>query len=398
MMNVEGATVVSRADWNFPTAVRFGEGRSREIPDVCTTVGIRRPLLVTDRDLAALPMTQETMDACRAAGLGVDLFAEVHGDPTGSDVEAGVAAFRALGCDGVIALGGGSALDVGKAVAFMSGQDLPIWDFEDVGDNYKRAREDDIAPVIAVPTTAGTGSEVGRAAVVTDEASQVKRIIFHPRMMPRVAVLDPCLTVSLPPTLTAATGMDALAHALEAYCASGFHPLADGIALEGIRLVKEFLHRAHADGHDLEARACMLAAAAMGATAFQKGLGAVHALSHPIGALNHIHHGLTNAVLLPYVLVWNRPAIESRIAASARYINLPFPSFNGFITWLLDLRENLGIPDTLAELGVGHDQIDRIAEMAARDPSGTGNPVALAAPELARICRRAIEGSLGMQR
>ena len=398
MMNIENGTVISRANWSFPTAVRFGAGRSREIPDVCTTVGIRRPLLVTDRDLAALPMTQETLDACRAAGLGVNLFAEVHGDPTGSDIEAGVTAFRSLDCDGVIALGGGSALDVGKAVAFMSGQDLPIWDFEDVGDNYRRAREDGIAPVIAVPTTAGTGSEVGRAAVITDEGAQVKKIIFHPRMMPRVAVLDPCLTVSLPPTLTAATGMDALAHALEAYCASGFHPLADGIALEGIRLVKDFLHRAYADGNDLEARACMLAAAAMGATAFQKGLGAVHALSHPIGALNHVHHGLTNAVLLPYVLVSNRPAIELRIAASARYMNLPDSSFIGFIAWLLELREMLGIPDTLAELGVGHDQVNRIAEMAARDPSGGNNPVTVGAPELDGICRRAIEGRLGMPR
>lgn len=396
MMNVKDAPVVSRADWNFPTAVRFGENRSREIPDACTSVGIRRPLLVTDRDLASLSMTSDTMDACRAAGMKVDLFAEVHGDPTGSNVEGGVAAFRSLGCDGVIALGGGSALDVGKAVAFMSGQDLPIWDFEDVGDNYKRAREDGIAPVVAVPTTAGTGSEVGRASVITDEESQVKRIIFHPRMMPHVAILDPCLSVSLPPILTAATGMDALAHALEAYCASGFHPLADGIAMEGIRLVKDFLHRAYADGQDLEARGCMLAAAAMGATAFQKGLGAVHALSHPIGALNHIHHGLTNAVLLPYVLVTNRPAIESRIAASARYINLPDPSFNGFITWLLELREMLGIPGTLAELGVGHNQVDRIAEMAARDPSGASNPVALGAPELDGICRRAIDGRLGI--
>lgn len=383
-----------RADWNYPTAVRFGDGRVREVPDVCRVVGIHRPLLVTDRDLAALPMTTNTLEACRGANLDIALFAEVQGDPTGSNVETGVAAFRKFGCDGVIAFGGGSALDTGKAIAFMAGQDREIWDFEDAGDNYKRARTEAIAPVVAVPTTAGTGSEVGRAAVITDEGSRVKKIIFHPRMMPRVAVLDPGLTVTLPRTLTAATGMDALAHVLEAYCAPGFHPLADGIALEGMRLVNEFLYRACLNGHDMEARAGMLAAAAMGATAFQKGLGAVHALSHPIGALYHIHHGLTNAILLPYVLAWNRPAVESRITRAARYMNLSDPTFDGFLDWVLELRERLAIPPKLSELGVDDDDVERLSEMAARDPSAAGNPMKVGAPELARICRRAITGRL----
>lgn len=383
-----------KSDWSYPTAVRFGYGRAAEIPEVCESIGIRRPLLVTDRDLAALPMTRETLEACTAAGLHVDVFSEIHGDPTGSDVEAGVSRFRRAGADGVIAFGGGSALDTGKAIALMADQDRPIWDFEDIGDNYKRVRPEGIAPVVAVPTTAGTGSEVGRASVITDEASRVKKIIFHPDMMPRVAVLDPRLTVSLPRTLTAATGMDALAHAVEAYCAPGYHPFADGIALEGMRLVKDFLPRAFVDGHDVEARGSMLAAAAMGATAFQKGLGAVHALSHPIGAVYHVHHGLTNAVLLPYVLIWNRDAVETRIAGAARYLNLADPTFDGFMRWVLALREELEIPPSLADLGIRGEDVARLSEMAAIDPSAAGNPIAVGAPELAQICRSALTGDL----
>jgi alcohol dehydrogenase class IV len=309
-------------------------------------------------------------------------------------VEAGVAAFRAGEHDGVIAFGGGSALDVGKVVAFMSGQTRPLWDFEDVGDWWTRADPAGIAPVIAVPTTAGTGSEVGRAGVILDEASETKKIIFHPKMMPALVLLDPVLTVGLPPHVTAATGMDALAHCLEAYCAPGFHPMADGIAAEGMKLIREWLPRAVRDGGDLDARGHMLVAASMGATAFQKGLGGMHALSHPIGALHGSHHGLTNAVLMPYVLAFNRSAIEERIAGLSGYIGLPSASFDAFLGWILELREAFGIPHTLRELGVPNDRADQIARMAEVDPSAGGNPRPFDAAAARLVFEAAMEGRL----
>ena len=308
-----------KSNWNYPTSVRFGAGRIAELADVCKANGIQRPLFVTDPGLASLPTTQMAFGSLKAAGLQAAVFSAIRSNPVDSNVEAGVAAMRAGLHDRVIAFGGGSALDVGKVIAFMSGQTRPMWDFEDVGDWWTRADPKGIAPVIAVPTTSGTGSEVGRAGVITQESTHTKKGIFHPKMMPVVTICDPALTVGLPPHLTAATGMDAFAHCLEAYCAPGFHPLADGIAVEGMRLVKENLVRAVRNGGDLEARGNMMAAAAMGATAFQKGLGAIHALSHPIGALYDTHHGLTNAVFMPYVLAFNRPAIEDRITRLAAY-------------------------------------------------------------------------------
>lgn len=396
-MNVRTVSVSSyRGDWNYPTAIRFGVGRAAEIPSTCRAAGMDRPLLVTDCGLASLPMIGELLAALNGEGLAAELFADLEREPAGADVAAGVAAYRSGGCNGVLAVGGGSALDAGKAVALMVGQVRPIWDFEDVGDHYRRANADGIAPVVAVPTTAGTGSEVGRAAVITNEASSTKTIIFHPRMMPQAAVLDPALTVGLPPHLTAATGMDALAHALEAYCAPGYHPLADGIALEAMRLVKENLVRAYADGTDLEARAHMLASAMMGAAAFQKGLGGVHAVSHPAGALFHLHHGLLNAVLTPYVLVFNRPAVERRIVAAARYLDLRRATFGGFVDWLLELRGELDIPDDLATLGVNRSDVEMLAEAALNDPSVQGNPVPLKADDLSELIRRAVEGDLGL--
>jgi alcohol dehydrogenase class IV len=305
------------ANWNYPTAIRFGVGRIAELPDACRSLGIERPLLVTDPALAEMAMVKE---ACAATGAG--LFSTIHPNPTGADVDAGLKAYREGRHDGVIAFGGGSALDVGKVIAFMSGQSRPLWDFEDREDWWTRADAAGIAPIIAVPTTAGTGSEVGRAGVIHDEEAGLKKIIFHPKMLPAIVILDPALTVGLPPKVTAATGMDALSHCIEAACAPGFHPFADGIAAEGVRLIHGWLVRAVEDGTDLDARGNMLAAAAMGATAFQKGLGATHALSHPIGALRGTHHGLTNAVLMPYVLAFNREAIEERLARLAAYIGL----------------------------------------------------------------------------
>jgi alcohol dehydrogenase class IV len=380
------------ANWNYPTAIRFGAGRIDELPSICREIGLERPLLVTDPGLAAMPMVSDAVSANEAAGIPTRLFSSISTNPVGADIEAGLAAYAAGGHDGVIAFGGGAALDVGKTIAFMSGQGRPLWDFEDKEDWWTRADPEGIAPVIAVPTTAGTGSEVGRAGVILDETERVKKIIFHPKMMPRIVILDPALTVGLPPHVTAATGMDALSHCIEAWCAPGFHPMADGIAAEGVRLIHLWLKRAVADGSDLEARGHMLVAASMGATAFQKGLGGMHALSHPIGALAGSHHGLTNAVLMPYLLVFNRPAIDERIARLAAYVGLPNPSFATFLDWILQLRRDLDIPDGLAGLGVGEERLDEIADKAERDPSAAGNPLPFGAAEALRVLKAAMAG------
>lgn len=364
------------ANWTYPTAIRFGAGRISEIADACAAAGITKPLLVTDKGLASLPITQTTLDLLDAAGLGRAMFAEVDPNPNDINMQDGVAAFRAGGHDGVIAFGGGSGLDLGKMVAFMTAQTRPVWDFEDVGDWWTRANSNGIAPIVAVPTTAGTGSEVGRASVITNSQSHVKKILFHPKILPAVVIADPELTVGMPKMITVGTGMDAFAHCLEAYSSTFFHPMSQGIALEGMRLVKKYLPRAVADGSDIEARAQMMAAASMGATAFQKGLGAVHALSHPIGALYNTHHGMTNAVVIPAVLTMNRPVIEDRINAAASYLSIS-GGFDGFYDFVLNLRADLGVPDKLRDLGVGTDRIDEMTEMALADPTAGGNPVKL---------------------
>lgn len=379
--------VLPHANWNYPTAIRFGAGRVAELGEACRAIGIARPLLVTDPALAALPMVGEALEAA-----GARLFCDIHSNPVGADVEAGLAAYREGGHDGVVAFGGGSALDVGKVIAFLSGQARPLWDFEDKSDWWSRADPAGIAPAVAVPTTAGTGSEVGRAGVILDEAQGVKKIIFHPKMLPAAVILDPELTVGLPRPVTAATGMDALSHCLEAYCAPGFHPMADGIAAEGTRLIRDWLPRAFEDGADLEARGRMLVAASMGATAFQKGLGGMHALSHPIGALRGTHHGLTNAVLMPYVLAFNRAVVEDRLARLAGYVGLKDASFAGFLAWILDLRRDLAIPHSLAGIGVGEGDIERIAAMAEADPSAGGNPLLFDAAAARTVLEAAMAG------
>jgi alcohol dehydrogenase len=361
--------------WNYPTTVLFGAGSVAKLPRACEAAGLKRPLVVTDPGLAKLPVIERVLALLREAGLEPGLFTDVRPNPVAANVEAGVAALRAGGHDGVVAVGGGSGLDAGKCVAFMAGQTRPMWDFEDKGDWYKRADPAGIRPIVAVPTTAGTGSEVGRAGVITDEATHTKKIIFHPLMMPRTAILDPEPTVGLPRHLTAATGMDALAHCLEAYCAPTYHPMAEGIAVEGVRLVLEALPRACADGQDVAARGMMLTASSMGAVAFQKGLGAIHSLSHPVGSVYDTHHGLTNAVFMPYVLAFNRPAIEDRITRLAAWLGLLEPGFPAFMRRVLELREEIGIPHTLAALNVPNDRFDELAAMAVLDPTAGGNPV-----------------------
>lgn len=384
---------ILKGNWNYPTQVRFGAGRIAELARACRSVGMSKPLIVTDPGIARLPMIAAAVAANEADGLPTAVFSDVRPNPTGANVEAGLKVYRDGGHDGVVAWGGGSGLDAGKAVALMAGQSLPIWDFEDIGDNWKRVDPDGVAPIIAVPTTAGTGSETGRASVILDEAAHVKRIVFHPKMLPSIVISDPELTVGLPAHITAATGMDALAHCFEAFCAPGFHPMADGIALEGMRLVKEWLPKAVADGTDIEARANMLAAASMGSTAFQKGLGGIHALSHPVGALYDTHHGLTNAVFHPYVMAWNMPAIEDRMARLAAYLGLAGGA-SGVMDWVLALRESFNMPHTIAGLGVEAAKIGQIAEMALADPSNGGNPVEMTVAGYAAILENAMEGRL----
>jgi len=383
-----------RGNWNYPTQVRFGAGRISELAQACKSVGMKRPLLVTDPGVAKLPMVRNVLAANKAEGLPTAVFSDIKPNPVGRNIEDGLAAYRGGKHDGVIAFGGGSGLDAAKIIAFMAGQKRSVWDFEDRGDNWKAADPAGIAPIVAVPTTAGTGSEVGRAGVIVDEATHTKKIIFHPKMMPAVVISDPELTVGLPPQITAATGMDALAHCLEAYCAPGFHPMAEGIAVEGMRLVKDWLPTAVADGKNLAARAAMLAAASMGATAFQKGLGAIHALSHPVGAVYDTHHGLTNAVVMPYVLAFNRGAIEDKLTRLAAWLELPNPGFDAVMNWVLNLRKEIDIPNTLADLGVNKDRLDELSKMAAEDPTAGGNPVPVGAAELKTMFIAAIDGKL----
>ena len=379
-----------RGNWNYPTTIWAGPGRISELAAACAQSGIKRPLIVTDEGLVGAPMIKNALAALKDSAL----FGAVRGNPALSHVEAGLRAYRDGGHDGVVAFGGGSALDAGKVVAFMSGQTRPLWDFEDIGDWWTRADPAGIAPVVAVPTTAGTGSEVGRAGVILNEETHQKKIIFHPLMMPRIVIADAELTVGLPRGVTAATGIDAFVHCFEAFCAPGFHPLADGIALEGMRLIHRFLPRAYADGKDIEARAQMLAAASMGATAFQKGLGGVHAIAHPVGSWFNTHHGLTNAVILPYVMTFNRPAIDDKADVIARVLDLPMRGFDGFFAWVLKMRIELGIPHSLTHIGVSADKATIIGREAAIDPSAAGNPIPVDAAQLERIFRAAVAGNL----
>ena len=361
-------------NWSYPTSVRFGAGRIAEIAEACRVAGIRKPLLVTDRGLAGMEITAKTRALIEAAGLGGAMFSEVDPNPTDLNVAAGLKVYREGGFDGVIAFGGGSALDLGKTIAFMAGQTRPLWDFEDIGDWWTRANPAGIHPIVAVPTTAGTGSEVGRAGLITNSEIHEKKIIFHPKMLPSVVICDPELTVGMPKFITAGTGLDAFAHCVEAYSSPHYHPMSQGIALEGMRLVKEYLPRAYADGSDIEARAHMMSAAAMGATAFQKGLGAIHAISHPVGAVHNTHHGTTNAVCMPEVLKFNRPAIEARFEMVAAYLGIK-GGFDGFCAFVDEFNASLGIPRTLTEIGVKDADVDALTKSALNDPSVGGNPM-----------------------
>ena len=382
-------------NWNYPTTMWVGENRIKDLVSACNKLNINKPLLVTDNGLAKSKIIEDAVTLLKKENLAVEVYSNVVGNPTGSNVEQGVEFYKNNKCDGVIAFGGGSGLDVGKAIAFMSGQTLSIWEFEDIGDNWSKANPDTIAPIIAVPTTAGTGSETGRASVILNEKIGEKKIIFHPKFLPSIVILDPVLTLDLPPKITAATGMDALAHCLEAYCAPGFHPMADGIALEGMKLINKWLLKAVKNGKDIEARMNMLTAASMGSTAFQKGLGAIHSLSHPVNALNNVHHGLSNAIFMPYVLSFNKKEIEQRIIKLCEYLDLKDNSFDGFLNWVLDLRKELNIPHKLSEVIEEKDfDIERLSKMALADPSTGGNPKKLTVDDMKIMYQHSMLGKL----
>ncbi len=383
-----------KINWNYPTSVWVGEDRIKDLSQACKNLKISSPLLVTDKDLINLDMVKNVILEIKKNLNNLSIFSNFSGNPSGDNVNDGVKIFNENKCDGVIAFGGGSGLDVGKAIAFMSGQERSIWDFEDIGDYWKRANNEKIAPIIAVPTTAGTGSETGRASAIINKETGVKKIIFHPKFLPSIVILDPCLTVDLSPRLTAATGMDALAHNLEAFCAPGFHPMADGIALEGMRLVKNSLLVAVKDGKNINARLEMLTAASMGSTAFQKGLGAIHSLSHPVNAQFNLHHGLSNAIFMPYVLTFNKDAIVEKIVSICNYLNIE-KSFDGFISWIIDLRKDLRIPHKLSEvLDEKKFDLDKLSQMALDDPSTGGNPKKLSKSDMKIMYEHSLSGKL----
>ena len=378
-------------NWNYPTPIWFGINRVKEVQIACDNLNIKNPLIVTDPGILKTSIISKVN---QELGNETNVYSDVQGNPTGKNVTNGVDIFTKGNHDGVIAVGGGSGMDVGKGIAFMAGQSRPIWDFEDIGDYWTRANSDKIYPVIAIPTTAGTGSETGRAGVFTNEETHEKKIIFHPKMMPAIVILDPDLTIELPPSLTAFTGMDVLAHCLEAYSSNFFHPLSQGIALEGIFIVKNYLVRAYKNGKDMEARAHMLAGSSMGSTAFQKGLGAIHSLSHPVGAIYNSHHGLTNAVFMPYVLERNREAIEEKIIRIAKYLSLENSTFEGFIKWILELRKELQIPHTLKELINDDSKLEKMSELALKDPSTGGNPIPLSQKDFLELYKNSYDGKL----
>ncbi len=383
-----------KTNWNYPTNIWFGENRIQDLSQACKNLNIDKPLFVTDKDLINLKMVKEIISNLKKDFSHLHVFSNVSGNPVGENVDEGVIEFKKKGCDGVIAFGGGSGLDVGKAIAFMSGQSRPIWDFEDIGDYWKRADETNIAPIVAIPTTAGTGSETGRASAIINKQTGIKKIIFHPKFLPSIVILDPKLTIDLPPRLTAATGMDALAHNLEAFCAPGFHPMADGIAIEGMKLIKNSIIKAVNDGEDLNARAELLAAASMGSTAFQKGLGAIHSLSHPINAQFNVHHGLSNAIFMPYVLSFNKELIEERVVLICDYLKLD-KSFDSFLTWILELRRELNIPHKLSDIvDVAKINLEQLSVMALEDPSTSTNPKKMKKDDMKALYEHSISGKL----
>jgi len=381
-----------KTNWNYPTSISFGIGRIKELPFACKKLNLKRPLLVTDPGLAKLPMITAAIKLNQSEGIQTGLFSKVKSNPINQNIQDGVSFYKEGSFDGIIAWGGGSGIDAAKAIALMVSQSRPIWDFEDTDENWLRANITKIPKIVAVPTTSGTGSEVGRASVITNEESSIKKVIFHPNMLPSIVICDPELVTGLPSNLTAYTGMDALIHCFEAYCAIGYHPMAEGIALEGMKLVANWLPKAFKDGQDIEARAHMMSAAAMGATAFQKGLGAIHSLSHPMSAVYDTHHGLANAVFMPYVITFNKSAIKEKLKVISNHLSLKSPGYIGVIDWVLELCDTFNIPNNSEKLGARPEDLDKLAIMAANDPTASGNPVPVGPEEMRNLYQRAFKG------
>jgi len=399
--------LTSKENWGYPNTVWFGNGRIKDLSKACNTLNIKKPLLVTDKDLVKTSMVLSAIEINKKNSLHTEIFSDLKGNPLGSSVKKGVEKFKNGNHDGIIAFGGGSSLDVGKSIALQASLNRPLWDFTDGGSFWKEnsyghsmainkiANPDNIQPIIAVPTTAGTGSETSRAAAIINDETKVKKIVFHPRMLPTLTILDPQLTIGMPPFLTAATGMDAFAHNLEAYCAPGYHPMADGIAIEGMLLIKKWLTKAFEEGENLEARAHMLTSSSMGATAFQKGLGAIHSLSHPVNSLFNVHHGLSNGIFMPYVLTFNRSTIENKIAKLSEYLDLKEASFNSFVDWVVELNEQIKIPHTISESAKINDQdIAKMSPMALDDPCTPGNPKKLVLDDMVSMYEHSVKGKL----
>ncbi len=382
---------IENSNWSYPTNILFGENRVKEIQKVCNELNISNPLIVTDPGILKTNIIEKIQSSLTNKAI---IYSDVQSNPTGKNVSEGVIQFNLNNNDGVIAVGGGSGMDVGKGIAFMAKQKRPLWDFEDIDDWWTRANADVIFPIIAIPTTAGTGSETGRASVFTNEATKEKKIIFHPKMLPSTVILDPILTILLPKNLTAFTGMDALAHCIEAYCSPKFHPYSQGIALEGIKLIKDNLLDAYHDGNNIKARANMLTTSSMGSIAFQKGLGAIHSLSHPVGAIYDTHHGLTNAVFMPYVLNKNKDTIETKIQNLSSYLNLKNNSFETFLDWILEIRKKLNIPHTLKEIIDNDEKFEVMSKMALEDPSTSTNPKKLSQEDFLKLYHDSFNGKL----
>jgi alcohol dehydrogenase class IV len=383
-------------NWNYPTTVWFGHKRVKDIVNACKQLNITTPLIVTDEALVKLPIMQDLLSPLKEENISYTVFSDVQPNPTKENVDMGVEVFKKYGCDGVIAFGGGSALDAGKTIAFMSNQTLNIWEFEDIGDNWSKADTSNIAKSIAIPTTAGTGSEVGRATVITDSKTHAKKIIFHPQMLPSIVILDPNLTYDLPKHITAWTGIDALVHSLEAYFSPLFHPMAEGIAIESIRLIKENLKTAFNEPHNEDARAYMLVSAMMGATAFQKGLGSVHSLAHTLGGLYNMPHGLANSIILPYAMYQNRSVIKDKAEKICKYCNIQNPSIESLIEYIMLLRKDLEIPNTLKEAKIPFENENNIGELAYKDPSTGTNAKKLDKKDFTKLFKAAYFGDFGI--
>lgn len=389
---IDPGSPLSRQQWTLPVPVEYGPGARTALAALCIRHGMRAPLIVTDASTATLPFTRELLDQLNDAGLRGALYADIEANPTDRSVENGAAFYRTCNADGIVALGGGSGLDAGKAITLIASQSRAgLWEFDfdrPVAQGFQAA---DFPQVICVPTTAGTGAETESTAMLTDTQRGIKGCVWHPLARPAAVILDPELTLGLPANLTAWTGMDAIIHALEAWFVPSFNPLCDAVALQALSLMWDALPVAVADGSDLHARGRMLAGSCLAGVAFNKGLGLVHALSHMVGATCNTHHGLTNAIILPVVLTFNRPVIEARLAPVCHAMGLPSDDFTAFYAAICARLDALDIPESLAAIGVPRERLNEIAAKALLDPARGTNPRGSDLAQLEHLLSQAID-------